>query len=115
MTAYNIVRFRVKAGRQKEFEQAQRTALRPLKGFRKGALVKTGDVTYCFVGEWSSYRDIVNARPKMIEILDGFRDLLEDIGGGLGVTYAVSGEAVVELGPDDEPQPEPAATSQRHP
>jgi hypothetical protein len=33
----------------------------------------------------------------MIEILDGVRDLLEDLGGDLGVTDAVSGSTVVEL------------------
>jgi hypothetical protein len=35
----------------------------------------------------------------MIGNLDRFRDLLEDLGGGLGVTYAVSGEAVLEIVP----------------
>jgi hypothetical protein len=98
MTAFNIVRFRVKAGRQKEFEDINRTVDRRMKGFRRGSLVKTGDVTYCFLGEWDSYKDMANARPQMVRVLDAFRDLLEDIGGGLGVTYAVSGEAVVEIG-----------------
>jgi hypothetical protein len=41
---------------------------------------------------------IVAARPEMIEVLDGFRQMLEDLGGGLGVTDPVSGEAVVEIG-----------------
>jgi hypothetical protein len=33
----------------------------------------------------------------MINILDGFRDHLEDLGGGLGLTDPVSGEVVVKL------------------
>jgi hypothetical protein len=33
----------------------------------------------------------------MIGLLDSFRDHLEDLGGGLGVTDPVSGEAVVSL------------------
>ena len=33
----------------------------------------------------------------MIGLLDQMRDLLEDLGGGLGVTDPVSGEAVVSL------------------
>jgi len=37
------------------------------------------------------------ARPQMIATLDGFRDTLEDLGGGLGVTDPVSGEVVLEL------------------
>jgi len=36
------------------------------------------------------------ARPQMIAILDTIRDMLEDLGGGLGVTDPVSGEVVVE-------------------
>lgn len=34
----------------------------------------------------------------MIKELDRTRDLLEDLGGGLGVTDPVSGEAVIEVG-----------------
>ena len=33
----------------------------------------------------------------MIGILDGFREHLEDLGGGLGLTDPVSGEVVVKL------------------
>ena len=40
--------------------------------------------------------DIVKARPQMIASLDKMRGLLEDLGGGLGVTDPVSGEAVFE-------------------
>jgi hypothetical protein len=38
---------------------------------------------------------IVAARPSMIATLDGMRDHLEDLGGGLGVTDPRSGEAVI--------------------
>ncbi|MGA2313993.1 MAG: hypothetical protein ABSF87_16805 [Xanthobacteraceae bacterium] len=51
MTAYNVVRFRVKAGREKEFEDAHRDAKLEATGFRKGFLIKTGERTYCFIGE----------------------------------------------------------------
>jgi hypothetical protein len=68
-----------------------------LQGMRKGSVVKTGDRSYCFIGEWDSFDNIVTARPTMIAILDGFRDMLEDLGGDLGVTDPVSGEAVVEF------------------
>ena len=99
MTAYNVVRFRVKAGREKEFEDYHRNAKFEAAGFRKAALTKTGDRTYCFVGEWDGQDNIVAARPKMIGLLDGTRAMLEDLGGGLGVTDAVSGPVVVEIKP----------------
>ncbi len=99
MTAYNVVRFRVKAGREKEFEDHHRNAKIEVGGMRKAALIKTGDRTYCFVGEWDGQDNIVAARPKMIGLLDGTRGMLEDLGGGLGVTDAVSGPAVVEIKP----------------
>jgi hypothetical protein len=93
MTAYNVVRMRVKPGREQDFLNAGK-AMTTFKGFRKGAMIKTAERSYCFVGEWNSMQDIVNARPEMIRDLDRWRDLLEDLGGGLGVTDAVSGEAL---------------------
>ena len=96
MTAFNIVRFRVKSGREEEFVEAHRRE-RAMNGMRRGHLVKTGDRTFCLVGEWDSFNDIVAARPQMISILDGFRDMLEDLGGGLGLTDPVSGEVVAEI------------------
>ena len=98
MTAYNVVRFRVKPGRDREFIDLHRKAPVNFKGWRNGALVKTGDQTYCFVGEWENFNDIVAARPGMIGMLDGFREMLDDLGNGLGVTDPISGEAVLQLG-----------------
>jgi hypothetical protein len=99
MTAYNVVRFRVKPGRDKEFLEKNRNLGREMKGFHKGALIKTGDRTYCFIAEWTGMDDIVAARPEMIRNLDSFRDLLEDLGNGLGVTDPVSGDAIIEIHP----------------
>ena len=96
MTAFNIVRMRVKPGRQREFENSPSLEPQPA-GARRANLVKTGDTSYCFIGEWNSYKDIVAARSLMIADLDRFREILADLGGGLGVTYPVSGEAVVDI------------------
>jgi len=97
VTAYNVVRNRVKAGREKDFEDAIRNIDRDYAGMRKLTAIKTGERSYCLIGEWDSMDAIVAARPQMIKSLDTFRDLLEDLGGGLGVTDPVSGEAVAEL------------------
>ena len=97
MTAFNIVRFRVKPGRQEHFIAAHRAAKPGFKGFRGGALVRTGDQTFCIIGEWASFKSLAAARPQMIGMLDSFRDDLEDVGNGLGVTDPVSGEMVVKL------------------
>jgi hypothetical protein len=100
MTAYNVVRMRVKPGREAEFLEAHRKAMDSIgaAGLRRGALIKTGDRSYCVIGEWESFDALVQARPNMIKELDRTRDLLEDLGGGLGVTDPVSGEAVIEVG-----------------
>lgn len=95
MTAYNVVRFRVKPGREQEFVDLHKDI--DIKGFRKIALIKTGDRAFCLVGEWNAMADIAAARSAMIANLDKLRPLLEDLGGGLGVTDPVSGEAVLEL------------------
>lgn len=98
MRAYNVVRFKVKPGQEEAFIAANRAAP-GFPGFAGGALVKTGDRAYCFVGTWDSFDALVAARPQMIGLLDTFRDTLEDLGGGLGVTDPVSGESIVELPP----------------
>ena len=102
MTAYNVVRYRAKRGRDKELEELIRTGVNAAEaanfgGLRKVALIKIGERNYCFIGEWDSFDALANARSAMIKNLDRNRDLLEDLGGGLGVTYAVSGEAIFEL------------------
>jgi hypothetical protein len=98
-TAFNLVRFRVKPGREESFLEAHRRADPTFKGFRRGSLVKTGERAYAFVGEWDSFDSIAAARPAMIALLDTFRADLEDLGGGLGVTDPVSGEVVIDLKP----------------
>jgi hypothetical protein len=97
MTAYNVVRFRVKPGREQQFIDAHKQARPAFKGWRGGALIKTGDRTFCIVGEWASMQKLAAARPQMIGMLDSFRDTLEDLGGGLGITDPVSGEVVASL------------------
>lgn len=97
MTAYNVVRNRVKPGREKDFEQVFQNMKRDYSGLRRMTVVKTGERSYCLIGEWDSMNAIVAARPEMIKSLDTFRDMLEDLGGGLGVTDPVSGEAIMEL------------------
>lgn len=97
MTAFNVVRVRVKAGCEERFLDAHRNARPDLEGYRGGAIIKTGERSYCLIGGWDDYDSLVAARPQMIAMLDGVRDLLEDLGGGLGVTDPVSGETVVEM------------------
>lgn len=95
--AFNVVRFRVKPGREQAFIDAHRRADFGVEGFRRGSLIKTGDHTFCIIGEWASMDAMVKARPTMIGVLDTFRADLEDLGGGLGVTDPVSGEVVLSL------------------
>jgi hypothetical protein len=56
---------------------------------------------------------MVEARPKMIEILDTFRDDLEDLGAGLGVTDPVSGEVMVKLPGAPKPRPKKSRAKPR--
>lgn len=97
MTAFNVVRFRVKPGEEPRFLDYHRSARPELKGFIGGSIVKTGEQTYCLVAEWRKFQNIVDARPQMIAMLDGIRDALEDLGDGLGVTDPVSGDVVLKL------------------
>ena len=98
MTAFNVVRFKVKPGNEAQFVEAQRRERPTFKGYLGGSLIKTGDQTFCFVGEWRNFQSIEKARPQMISMLDHVRDFLEDLGGGLGITDPVSGQTVVKMG-----------------
>jgi hypothetical protein len=98
VTAFNVVRFRVKPGAEQRFVDAHRKMKPNFKGFVAGHLVQTGSQTFCMIGEWRNYESIVAARPQMIGLLDGVRELLDDLGGGLGLTDPVSGHRVVKLG-----------------
>lgn len=108
MTAFNIVRFRVKPGHEQQFIALHRGRNPGMKGFRGGALVKTGESTFCIIGEWAKFQNMADARPQMIGMLDSMREHLEDLGGGLGLTDPVSGEVVVKL-----PATKPAAKKAR--
>ncbi|MGQ0741733.1 MAG: antibiotic biosynthesis monooxygenase family protein [Alphaproteobacteria bacterium] len=96
MTAFNVVRFRVRPGRDQDFLEAHRNMAAHFPGFRRFSLVRTGDGSYCLIGEWDSFDSIVSARPNMLANLDRIRDMLLELGGGLGLTDPVSGEAVLD-------------------
>ena len=97
MTAFNVVRFRVKPGREQEFLDAHRKAEADWPGLEYANIVNTGERTYCIIVEWTDMASLAKARPNMIATLDSFRDTLEDLGGGLGVTDPVSGTVVLAL------------------
>ena len=97
MTAYNVVRMRVKPGRDEAYLDAHRAIDRDtFPGMKSVAIIQSGERDFCLIGEWDSMDAIVAARPKMIETLDRSREMLEDLGGGLGVTDPISGEVVLE-------------------
>ena len=96
MTAYNVVRMRVKPDCVGEFLSYYRERPLDMPGMKGLTVVQTGERDFCFIGEWTGMDALAAARPAMIASLDEHRAKLEDLGGGLGVTDPVSGEAVVE-------------------
>ena len=97
MGACNVVRMRVKPGLVDEFVKLHREEdFTAMPGMQRMVVVRTGERDFCFVGEWTGMEALAAARPAMTATLDRFRDKLEDLGGGLGVTDPVSGEVVVD-------------------
>jgi hypothetical protein len=97
VTAFNAVRFRVKPGRDQEFLDAHRNVDAAWPGLRHANIIKTGERAYCIIAEWEDIDACIKARPNMIATLDSFRDTLEDLGGGLGVTDPVAGPVALAL------------------
>ena len=98
MTAMNVVHMRVKPGRENEFVSIhQAFDTNGLAGMRTFWVIKTGERDYCVVGEWNGMDDIAEARPAMIAHLDKLRSILEDLGGGRGVTEPWSGPVELQL------------------
>jgi len=97
MTAFNAVRFQVKTGRDQEFLDAHKKIEESWPGLIHANIIKSGDRSYCIIAEWKDMEACTKARPDMIATLDSFRDTLEDLGGGLGVTDPVAGPVVLAL------------------
>ena len=97
MKAFNAVRSRVKQGRDQEFLDAHKNIAANWPGLVHANIIKTGDRNYCIIAEWTDMDALAKARPNMVATLDSFRDTLEDLGGGLGVTDPVGGPVVLTL------------------
>ena len=99
MSAMNVVHMRAKPGKEADLIAHHKSRREEIPGMRKAWLVKTGERSFCFVAEWDSFNSIVNGRAQMIQSLDAMRDMLEDLGGGRGVTEPYSGDVLVEITP----------------
>lgn len=95
MTAFNVVKFKIKPGCEQALLDAHKGVAWP--ALVHAHIVKTGERTYCIVGEWTDEAGMAAARPQMIATLNTFRDTLEDLGGGLGVTDAISGPVAMTV------------------
>lgn len=96
MTAFNVVRFKVKPGRNQDFLDAHDRVDRNWPGLRHVNIIQTGDQNFCIIGEWDDMGALAAARPQMIATLDGFRHMLEEVGDS-GMTDPVSGPVVLQL------------------
>jgi hypothetical protein len=97
MTAFNAVRMRVKPGRDQDFLDEHEGVGAGWSGLRHAYIIKTGDRDYCVIGEWDDMDALASNRSNMLANLDKFRDMLEDLGDGAGLTDPVSGPVVLEL------------------
>ena len=91
----NVVRFRVKSGKQQEFESVFSKA-ETWDGQLIHVLARTDEQSYVGYGLWQSEEHMQNAMPQMISLLDSTRHLLEELSPELGVTDPVSGSVVFE-------------------
>ena len=97
MSAFNTVRFRVKPGLDQAFLDAHKGIAQAWPGLVHANIIRSGDRSYCLIAEWPDMDACIAARPAMIATLNSFRDTLEDLGNGLGVTDAVAGTVASAL------------------
>ena len=98
MTAMNVVHMRVKPGKVDEFIRLHEDFdLKSMPGGRNFWLMKSGENSFVVIGEWDSLTALAAARPAMIASLDKLRPILEDLGGGRGVTEPWSGEVALHM------------------
>ena len=99
MTVMNVVHMRVKPGMEEEYVRLHKDLdVSNWQGGRNFWLVKSGERSFIVVGEWADMDAMVAARPAMIASLDKLRPVLEDLGGGRGLTEPWSGEVALHLG-----------------
>ena len=97
MTAMNVVHMRVKPGKEEEFLRIhQDMSMAPMKGAISFSVVRSGERSFIIVGEWEGLDAMAGARTAMIANLDRLRPILEDLGGGRGVTEPWSGEVALQ-------------------
>jgi quinol monooxygenase YgiN len=98
MTVMNVVHMRVKPGQEQAFlELHENLDVSAMKGGRNFWVVRSGERSFIIVGEWDDMDAMAAARPAMIANLDRLRPLLEDLGGGRGVTEPWSGPVALHL------------------
>jgi hypothetical protein len=97
VTAFNVVRFKVKPGGEQAFLDAHRGIGENWPGLRHANIIAASEGRYCIIAEWESAEALAAARPQMIATLNSFRDTLVDLGGGLGVTDPISGSVVLSV------------------
>ena len=91
----NVVRFRVKSGKQAEFESLFSKADN-WDGQLLHILAQTGEESYVGYSLWENEEQMKNAMPQMIALLDSTRHLLKELSPELCVTDPVSGTVVFE-------------------
>jgi hypothetical protein len=87
----------VKPGRDQAFLDAHTSVHQDWPGLEHANIIKTDDHSYCIIAQWTDAEALARARLDMIATLNSFRDTLEDLGGGLGVTDPVSGPVVMRI------------------
>jgi len=97
MTAFNVVRFKIKPGMEEAFLDAHRSAAERWPGLCHANIINAGEGRYCIIAEWESMEALATARPQMIATLDSFRHTLMDLGEGLGVTDPISGSVALSM------------------
>ena len=91
----NVVKVKVKPPLRNKYIKLVKA--RPkFKGHTSALFVETAKSQFHMIGVWKSKRNIIKARPKMIEFLNTLRHTLKKLSPRLGVTDPASGSVIVK-------------------
>ena len=104
MKAFSVIRMQVKPDYEEEFLALTDNPGHGIEaGLRCAHLIRTGERSYCLIGQWDNVKACAEAGSALPPDMDRLRPMLEDLGDGTGTVAIVTGEIIARMKPRAAP------------